>query len=163
MGNTAGLVVCFTGHRTIRQEDALVLPGLLEQEILRLYAGGARQFRTGGAQGFDTVAALKILELREMYPDMQLCLFLPFPEQDARWSEVARRTYRYVLERADEVHYVREHYTKLCFFERNRQLVQGSNFCIAYCVSSDSGTGYTFRQALKEGLTVLNLCDLLSE
>ncbi|CDC60164.1 uncharacterized protein BN660_00422 [Clostridium sp. CAG:448] len=161
MENTAEQVVCFTGHRMIRREDALALPGLLEQQIRRLYADGVRQFRTGGAQGFDTVAALKILELREEYPDMRLCLFLPFPGQEARWSEAAKRTYRYVLDRADEVHYVREHYTKLCFFERNRQLVQGSGFCIAYCVSNESGTGYTFRQALREGLTVLNLYDLL--
>ena len=40
-------------------------------------------------------------------------------------------------------------------------MVQGSGFCIAYCVSNESGTGYTFRQALKEGLTVLNLYDLM--
>ena len=58
------LTVCFTGHRHMEREEALRLPALLDSVIRELYNRGARIFRAGGAQGFDTVAALKVLELR---------------------------------------------------------------------------------------------------
>lgn len=80
------LTVCFTGHRHMEREEALRLPALLDSVIRELYNRGARIFRAGGAQGFDTVAALKVLELREQLPGLRLELILPCRDQTAGWD-----------------------------------------------------------------------------
>ena len=56
--------VCFTGHRNIPYVVAARLPDLLERVISELCERGATIFRAGGAMGFDTVAALKVLDIR---------------------------------------------------------------------------------------------------
>ena len=81
--------VCFTGHRTIAEEK--------EKLSARLYALLERlvteqkitDFYTGGAVGWDALAALTVLKLRESYPEVKLHLVLPCPfeEQSAKWNE----------------------------------------------------------------------------
>ena len=153
--------VCFTGHRTVPREHAFSLPRVLEREILDLVERGATVFRTGGARGFDTVAALKVLELREIYPQIELELILPCRNQTERWGDADIRTYNHVLSRADRHKYLMETYTDGCMQARNRQLVQGSDVCVAYCYQNRGGTLYTMTYALKQGLEVINLAELL--
>ena len=57
------MTVCFTGHRHIAYEAAVRLPSVLEEVLIGLVERGATTFRAGGAIGFETVAALKVLEL----------------------------------------------------------------------------------------------------
>ena len=57
---------CFTGHREIPPEDREPLRAALLSEIQRLYAEkGVTEFYTGGARGFDTMAAEAVLKIRE--------------------------------------------------------------------------------------------------
>ncbi len=153
--------VCFTGHRDIPRDHAFALPRVLERELLDLIERGATVFRTGGAMGFDTVAALKVLELREIYPQIELELILPCRNQTERWSDADVRTYNHVLSRADRHKYLMETYVSGCMQERNRQLVQGSDVCVAYCYRNRGGTLYTMSYALKQGVEVINLAELL--
>ena len=69
--------VAFTGHRQMNREDVLLMPSLLEKVILKLSERGAVVFRAGGAMGFDTLAALKVLDMRERLPKLELELVLP--------------------------------------------------------------------------------------
>ena len=154
-------VVCFTGHRSIPYRDAERLPALLERVIGELYGRGARVFRAGGAMGFDTVAALKVLDMRERYPDIRLELILPCRNQTERWDEVSRRTYRYILRQADSSRFLFDSYVDGCMLERDRRLVDGSDVCVAYCTRNQGGTAYTFSYALHGGLEVVNLHDLM--
>ena len=56
---------CFTGHREIPPEDREPLRAALLSEIQRLYAEkGVTEFYTGGARGFDTMAAEAVLKIR---------------------------------------------------------------------------------------------------
>lgn len=77
--NEKSRTVCFTGHRDIRENDKVEekLRIIIEKMIER----GYRNFVAGGAQGFDTIAAEIVLELKEKYPTIQLQLNLPFKEQ----------------------------------------------------------------------------------
>jgi len=60
---------CFTGHREIPPEDREPLRTALLSEIQRLYAEkGVTEFYTGGARGFDTMAAEAVLKIREALP-----------------------------------------------------------------------------------------------
>lgn len=152
-------ICCFTGHRHIERNHLNRLPALLEQEILQLLEQNVTVFRNGGAIGFDTVAALKVIAMRQKYPQMKLEMWLPCRDQDALWPGDQRECYAYILSQADSVHYISENYTRFCMLERDRRMVDGSDFCIAYCVQTKGGTGYTCQYALKQGVTLHNLAD----
>ena len=153
--------VCFTGHRQISPEHIMALPALLKAEIQKQAEAGAVHFRTGGAIGFDTLAALCVIEQKKKYPQIKLDLMLPCRDQDVAWSEQDRHAYRFVLSRADSVSYVRDTYSEGCMLERDRRLVQGSDVCIAFLTKSKGGTAYTAAYALKNGLEFVNLFDAL--
>lgn len=150
-------ICCFTGHRRIEHDVILSLPEKLDRLIEELIADGYREFRCGGAQGFDTLAALKVLEKKKIHPDIRLCLYLPCKDQTRGWSEHAKRAYAMVLSMADEVHYVAESYNRYCMHARNRALVDGSDLCVAFCLSSSGGTAYTVLYAGSQGVEVRTL------
>ena len=152
---------CFTGHRQISRDHLNRLPALLENEILQLLEAGVTVFRNGGAIGFDTVAALKVIAMRQKYPQMELEMWLPCRNQDAHWPPDQRECYAYILSQADRVHYISDTYTRACMLERDRRMVDGSDVCLAYCVRTEGGTGYTCQYALKKGVELRNLARLL--
>ena len=149
--------VCFTGHRSIPKNKAFYLPSRLKSQIEALIERGATRFRAGGAIGFDTVAALCVLELQEKYPQIKLELVLPCRDQTRNWGESDVKVYNYILSRAKSTEYVTDYYTPWCMHERNRRLVNESQVCIAYLTHSGGGTAYTFGYALEKGLEVINL------
>lgn len=153
-----GKICCFTGHRQIPSELVVRLPERLDDLLEQLIADGYREFRCGGAQGFDTIAALKVLEKKKRYgEDIRLCLYLPCKDQTRGWSESAKRAYSMVLERADEVKFAADAYNSGCMHARNRGLVDGSDLCVAYCLSSHGGTAYTVLYARKQSVPVIML------
>ncbi|MBO5842697.1 MAG: DUF1273 family protein, partial [Clostridia bacterium] len=83
--------VCFTGHRQIQAAHMMALPALLKAEIAKQAEAGAVCFRAGGAIGFDTLAALCVIEQKKQYPHIRLELILPCRDQDVAWSEADRR------------------------------------------------------------------------
>ena len=157
-------IVAFTGHRRIPEEHAWRLPALLEQTLEDLISKGAREFRAGGALGYDMVAALKVLELKEKHPTLPLTLqlYLPCRDQTRGWDAPSCRAYAYVLERADGVRYASEAYTSGCMLARNRHMIDGSDVCLAYCTKHRGGSFYTCTYALKKGVELINLADVLN-
>ena len=151
--------VCFTGHRFICRQNAITLPTKLKRTMEELIARGACRFRTGGAIGFDTVAALCVLELREKYPHIKLELVLPCRDQTRNWSDYERRVYDYVLSEASSVEFIADQYNAWCMHERNRRLVNDSQVCIAYLTESRGGTAYTYGYALQKGIEVINVAE----
>ena len=156
---TAIETVCFTGHRSIPRDAALLLPTRLKATLEALIARGARRFRAGGAMGFDTVAALCVLELQEKYSSISLDLILPCRDQSKLWNDQNRTVYESIIASASTINYVSDHFTAWCMHERNRRLVDGSQVCVAYLTHSGGGTAYTFSYALTRGLEVINLGD----
>ena len=153
-----GTKICmFTGHRTIATKDLSILPEKLGDLLEKLIAKGYTEFRTGGAIGFDTLAALKVLEKKEKYPEVKLHLYLPCRDQDKKWEDNLKSAYHYVLERADSIRYCSESYNQGCMMKRNREMVNGAEICVAYCKKSSGGSAYTVGYAEKKGLTVINL------
>ena len=55
---------CFTGHRHLLQHKMDELSQLIDQAVVEAYKHGYRQFLCGGALGFDTLAASRILIFR---------------------------------------------------------------------------------------------------
>ena len=154
--------VCFTGHRTIPESDFARLNQILTEQIQKQIDLGANVFRTGGARGFDTMAALAILSLKIQNPHIRLHLMLPCPTQTKGWEKNDVILYEQIAERADEVHYASSFYFNGLLQLRNRQLVDGADVCIAYLRDSGGGgTGYTSALAIKQGLEYINLQEML--
>ncbi len=154
-----GRIVCFTGHRQIPVGELEALQAALEREIRAQIEAGAEVFRTGGALGFDTLAALSVLLLRKEYPQIRLELILPCPTQTRGWSENDVRLYEQILSQADSHRYVGSFYYNGILQQRNRELVAGANACIAYLRTSSGGSAYTAALALKSGVELINLAD----
>ena len=155
-------ICCFTGHRHIDESARPRLLCLLDNTLEELYAQGFTVFRTGGARGFDTLAALRVLALKEKHPDCQLVLYLPHPTQADSWREGERALWQEIKEKADRVHTVSPTYTPECMHARNRALVTGADLCMAYLTENKGGTLYTCTYALKNGVPLRNLSYELS-
>ncbi len=152
-------ICCFTGHRDVLKRHMKLLPNMLDELLDDLYQKGVRTFRTGGALGFDTVAALAVLRLRGEHPDVKLELCIPCRDQAKKWSFYSKMVYEKILRKSDEVRCVSEYYTSSCMFERNRMMVNGAHVCVAYYDGGSGGTGYTCSYAQRNRVKVINLYD----
>ena len=123
---------CFTGHRQIPAILHAQIQKHLESEIVNLIHQGVSYFGTGGALGFDTMAAQTVLALKPQYPHIKLILVLPCKTQENGWCESDKKTYNLIRHQADKVVYTSEHYHKGCMHVRNRHLVDNSSICICY-------------------------------
>jgi len=147
----------FTGHRRIESRHIQKLPELVLRAVQYAYDNGCRKFITGGAIGFDTLAAREIIKFRISHPDVSLVLALPCTNQDEHWSPSQRDAYSYTLSVADEVIYISDEYTETCMKERNLYLAEESDILIAYVSRSASGAGQTVRMANRLGREIYNL------
>ncbi len=158
-----GNIICFTGHRQIPDEQYPTLHALLSDTVEQEIQRGATVFRTGGAMGFDTLAALTVLSLRLHYPHIRLELILPCPAQTRGWKEEDRRLYEQILEQADTHRFVSDIYFRGVLQVRNRALVENADVCIAYLTASGGGTAFTVKEALRKGVRLVNLADAISK
>ena len=152
---------CFTGHRDIPSGAYQRIFKKTEEMVESLIERGYLYFGTGGALGFDTIAAFAVLKLKERYPDVRLILVLPCLTQTRGWSREDVEIYEDIKSKADKVVYTSQEYTRGCMHKRNRHLVDNSSACIAYFTESKGGTAYTVEYALKNGLTVFNIAELI--
>ncbi len=152
-----GKRVCFTGHRNIAKEEYIPLFRKLIDKVEALAREGYTVFNTGGAIGFDTMAAQAVLRARRKYPNIELHLYLPFPQQADNWPKTQRYTYEYIKEQADKINYATPDFKTFALNMRNRQLVNNADYCVAFCHRPTGGTAYTLGYAIDEGLPFVNL------
>ena len=155
-----GRSCCFTGHRRIAADARDVLRGALREVIGVLYEEGFRRFYTGGALGFDTIAALVVLDLREEL-GIELEVYIPCRDQEKMWTEKEKQYYKYIVSAADRTYCLSEYYTSSCMHARNRRMVDGSDCCVAFCKKNSGGTAYTVAYALKNDVRLINIADKL--
>ncbi|MBR1735741.1 MAG: DUF1273 family protein [Firmicutes bacterium] len=148
---------CFTGHRRIDKAKQEGLREKLKAVIIGLIDEDYRYFGVGGAIGFDTEAALTVLELREVYPQIRLILVFPCENQTKGWKESDIEIYENIKARSDKYVYVSKEYTSDCMFKRNRHLVNNSSVCVCFLESEKGGTAYTVKYAKEKGLRIINL------
>ena len=159
--------VCFTGHRDIKEDREMLTKRLYtllerlvtEQKVTDFYAGGAN--------GFDALAALTVLKLRESYPEVKLHLVLPCPfeEQSAKWNDAQKAEHKHIVSLANSIEQVSDRYYNGCMKVRNARLVElASECCICYWNPNNfrSGTGQTVRMTQKKGIEVINLFETAS-
>ena len=148
---------CFTGHRQLPVHKTEYILRCLNEEIERLIGEGVTTFLSGGALGFDQMAATLIAMKKEMGYNIRLMLILPNRDQDKLWPDKAKQLYGYLLESADEVCYISDTYSNSCMKERNYYMVEHSAYCICALLRDRSGTGQTVRYAKQKNLHVVNV------
>jgi uncharacterized phage-like protein YoqJ len=95
------------------------------------------------ALGFDTEAALVVLRLQEVHPQVKLILVLPYPAQSEKWTAEQRTVCENIKSRAEKIVYIDENYSRGCFHIRNRMLVDEAAVCVDYHTKQEGGTAYT--------------------
>ncbi len=153
----------FTGHRRISKQTADKLLPRLKAAVSYLLSKGVTEFHTGGAIGFDTFAAMMIIDLKRYHPEIRLILDLPFLNQSDLWDEKNKRLYNFILEHADKTNYAHTgtvkdaNEIKKYLLERNRMMADSCYYCIAYFSGARGGTNYTVSYAKNAGCEIINL------
>lgn len=152
----------FTGHRFIGLDDAAAVKSRLNEEILNAVNSGFTHFISGGAIGFDTIAAERVIFLRETYCNIRLVLYLPCINHSQNWKEYDRDRFESILSLADEVYYVtKDAYKPGCMKKRNEAMAEASDMCIAYLKNPISGTAQAVKMAEEKGIRVVNIAEKL--
>ena len=111
---------CFTGHRPeklgISEARA---KALLKSAIQQAISEGYVTFLSGMARGIDLWAAEIVMEEREKNDNIHLVCVSPFNGFEMRWSEQDKTTYHSIIEQADLVKFISQHYYRACFQVRN--------------------------------------------
>lgn len=151
-----GRTASFTGRRSYRGEAARQLDLTVEQ----LSREGIDTFLCGMATGFDMAAAESVMRMRSLLAgrEIRLVAAVPFRGQAARFPAAERRRYEHILESADEVVVLSEHYSHKCYSRRNDWLVENSSVVVAwYDGNPAGGTHYTVTRARRTGRRIINL------
>lgn len=147
---------CFTGHRGSAWDTKIIQN--LYSFLNEIICSGVSNFYAGGALGWDMICENAVIELREKHPIIKLHLILPCPpeEQTLKWTTTQKREFNRILDLADSVEIISEHYSNGCFRLRNIRLVEYSDLCLCYMTNLRSGTGQTVRLAQNKGISVKN-------
>ena len=141
---------CFTGHRILPKNRIQTVKFQATEQIKKLIVQGTTYFMTGGAIGFDTIAAQQILNLRSEYNRIKLILAIPCEDQSSKWSDEDKYIYENIKKDADIVIYTSKKYEKDCMLKRNRYMVSNSDCLIAaWDGRKVGGTYYTLNYAKK--------------
>ena len=149
----------FTGHRDIDPSEYDALASRLFLTVDRLYREGVTTFYAGGALGFDTIAAVTVLNMKAHYPRLKLIVAVPCPDQAKSWADADRALYESILRRADEVVTVSPRYIRGCMQIRNRYMVDRADTLVAYVKRDSGGSAYTRNYAIKKGLTIIDVTE----
>ena len=148
---------CFTGHRDITPQDLDGILSQTEETVRQLIRQGVVFFGVGGAVGYDTEAAKLLFRLKETeFPQIKVILVYPFDGFTSRWSPLQQAEFSRLLPKYDKKVCVAERASQEAYLERDRHLVDGSAYCIAYCTRDTGGTAYTVRYARQQGLKIFN-------
>lgn len=148
---------CFTGHRAMTEDELKDSAALVSKHIAELYNQGIKNYYAGGAIGFDLAAAVTVLNMKRVYPDITLNLALPCPDYQGKWTRSQIELFERVRSRADSEMYVSDSYHRGCMHARNKYMVDRSVICIAYMKKKEGGTFNTVEYALKKGIKVISL------
>lgn len=159
MINETDKTCCFSGHRKIPPEDFNEIFKRLETMIIRLIKVGYVNFCSGGALGFDLLAAQKIIGLRKVYPQIKLLLILPCENQSEYWKNEEQELYTQIKLAADEIIYTSKTYFRGCMHKRNRCLVDSSSAFVCYLTEEKGGTAYTVKYARSKKLCIYNVAE----
>ena len=155
--------VCLTGNRphkipfSERSRECAELKERMRAAVVTLIGEGYKRFYSGMALGADTWFAEIVLDLKDVYPDIELIAAVPYAGQKDRLSASDRFRYDRIIERATDVVVLSPEYTKYCMGKRNRYMVDNSDVVLVVNYAESGGTVNTLAYARKRGKRVVDL------
>ena len=146
----------FTGHRIIPNDSRPALRNRIKNACIDLIKNNnVTDFITGGALGFDTIAALVVLELKKEYPNIKLYLYFPCTNQSVKWTAYDKKMWESIKLMADDYKYISDMpYVAGCMQLRNKAMVDDAQYCVAYCTRNFGGTFSTIKYAKEKDRTI---------
>lgn len=155
MGEAAG-ACCFAGPGRVPDKEVNRLAREIEAAVHGLAARGIVWFWAGGALGFDTLAAMTVLKMKEHMPALRLGLLLPGQDQADQWHAANRAVYNVIRSRADAVEYLAQGVGAQSAAGQARALAARSTVCVAWCPAGEPAPELA-EQARREGLEMILL------
>ena len=153
--------VCFTGHRPEKLDiSENEVKDRLRRAIQQSIDDGFTTFISGMARGVDMWAAEIVLEERKNNNNIKLICASPFEGFEKSWSFDEKQRYNNILQNADYIKYVCEHYSRQCFQIRNIWMVDHSARVIAVYNGESGGTKNTIRYAEDKKVEIYNVLGL---
>ncbi len=157
--------VAFTGYRLakiMRAVNKLSITEIADRcydTVKMLYENGYNTFLSGGAEGFDMIAARAVIRLRnETEGAVRLIMVLPFIGQDERYSLDSKREYNELCSAADMVIALASKYENDSQFLRRNDYLLAHSACLVCCYDgSRGGTMYTVNRAIKAEMPIFNI------
>ena len=149
---------CFTGHRpdkmTMGERD---IKPKLEKAIDDAIKNGYVTFITGMAMGTDVWAAEIVLEKKKRNKDIHLICALPHPGFEKRRDNTEKERFTTIIDEADYVKLINDHYFSGCYQVRNEWMVNRSARVIAVYDGQSGGTRNTIKYCEKVNVEVVNV------
>lgn len=147
---------CFTGHRDLPADKTVEITLRTAYMIRKLIIEkDVRFFGVGGAIGYDTLVAEVLFQMKASeFPHIKVILVYPFDGFTSRWTPPQQAVYERMLPQYDKVVPVCEIAGRDAYLTRDRYLVDGSAYCVAYCTRERGGTAYTVSYAKEQGLEI---------
>ncbi len=114
-------------------------------------------FYTGMALGFDILAAETVLKLKKDFPHLKLIAVIPFEEQEKTHSQEWKTRYEQVLSACDEVKLLSKEYHAGCYQNRNKYMVDNSDYIVTWYDGKQGGTRNTLLYAQKKNRYIVNV------
>ncbi len=137
----------FIGHR----ECSNLQDNLIRNEIEKLVLKGIVVFLNGGMGDFDWKCARLVYEMKIKYPYIQNLLVIPYLNFNIK-----------EVKYFDSIIYpdgFEKYYFKSAIPKRNNYLVENSSYAICYIMHLWGGAATTYKKALKNGVTIINVGD----
>jgi uncharacterized phage-like protein YoqJ len=151
------MIIAATGHRPDKLggygRETVIRCKQLALEHFQLLPVLPSRVISGMALGWDTGVAFAALALR-----IPLTAAVPFAGQEQRWPEESQRTYRTLLEAADQVVTVSPGgYTAAKMQRRNIWMINNADHVLALWNGSDGGTANAIEFAIQTEKPTTNL------
>ena len=164
---------CVTGHRpkgfpwlygAVSKFQSVYEKMLYERIEIYITESNVTDFISGMALGVDIDFAVAVLKLRKKYSSIHLHCAIPCHNQTKLWNGRDIALYNKILKRADSSIILSEKYNQNCMLERNRYMVDRSDYVLAvWNGKQHGGTWYTMGYAIKQQkqLEILRLDEII--
>lgn len=129
----------------------------MRKTVMELIEEGYTKFISGMALGADLWFAECVIDLKDVYPDVELEAAVPYIGQSDRLSVSDRFRYDKILRACDEVNYISQSYSKYCMNKRNRYMVDKSDVVIVVNFAESGGTVNTKLYAEKKKKRIIDI------
>jgi len=162
--------VCFIGHRTLERTEEII--SSLKETVLKLIKEGAIAFLFGSMSDFNSLSWEVVTELKKEYPFIKrIYVRATYPKIEVAYE-------KHLLEFYEETYFPQqiENAGKSAYVERNREMIENSEYCIFYynenyiptsrrktkhnvpvTLRRNSGTKIAYEYAVKKKKKIINL------